>query len=201
MKKRIIIFCLFAVLFLLGKSVLAQSNTLQHYIHYWAYEQNMWGPDSAYDIDVDYTFFDVNIDENWGFSEINSVFGQQLGVGFETGIESILSSTYTATGFETGSFDLDYPVEITLDFPIDDSFDYGGPATIHTSYDVEPGWSLETEFPPVGITTLDLEYMINPYMDFIVCVFGCDTTHLIPSNVSVPYSHDTLFHIDGTTDP
>ncbi|MGC9331707.1 MAG: gliding motility-associated C-terminal domain-containing protein [Bacteroidales bacterium] len=185
----------------INHSLTAQNNTLEHYIHYWAYNQNMWGPDSAYDINIDYTFFDLNIDEEWGFTEITDIFGQQFGVGFVTGIEAILASSYTATGFETGSFDLDYPVKITLDFPIDDSFDYGGQATIHTWYDVEPGWALETHFPPVGVTTLDLEYMINPYMDFIVCVFGCDTTHLIPANVQVPYHHDTLFHINGNSDP
>ncbi|MFP4663274.1 MAG: gliding motility-associated C-terminal domain-containing protein [Bacteroidales bacterium] len=176
-------------------------NQLQHFIHYSAYDQNMWGPDSSYDINVEHTFFDVNIDEEWGFTEITEIFGQEFGVGFVTGIDALLSSTYEAHGFNTGSFDLDYPVNITLDFPIDDSFDYGGQTTISTWYEVQDGWDLSTTFPPVGVTTLDLEYMIDPYMDFIVCVFGCDTTHLIPPNISVPYSLDTLFHIDAISDP
>ncbi|MFW5805331.1 MAG: gliding motility-associated C-terminal domain-containing protein [Bacteroidales bacterium] len=201
MSKNVSILLIVAFAVFQSINVSAQNNTLQHFIHYSAYEQNMWGPDSSYDIDIDYTFFDVDIDEQWGFTEITSIFGQQFGVGFVTGIETILASSYTATGFNTGSFDIDYPVLITLDFPIEDSFDYGGPATIHTWYEVQPGWQLETHFPPVGVTTLDLEYMINPYMDFIVCVFGCDTTHLIPASVQVPYHHDTLFHIDGNSDP
>ncbi len=199
--KRFIIFPIILMLFSLTKVFAQDENMLQHFIHYSAYDQNMWGPDSSYDIDVEHTFFDVNIDEEWGFTEITEVFGQEFGVGFVTGIDALLSSTYEAHGFNTGSFDLDYPVEITLDFPNDDSFVYGGPATISTWYDVQPGWDLTTHFPPVGVTTLDLEYMIDPYMDFVVCVFGCDTTHIIPPDMQVPYSLDTLFHINALSDP
>lgn len=199
MKKHILI----AFLLIFAVNAFAQDpnpeNILQHNIHYWAHDQNMWGPDSSYDIDVEYTFFDVNIDETWGFEEVTEVFGQQLGVGFQAGIQALLSSTYEAHGFYTGHFDMDYPVEITLDFPNDGAFNYGGPATINTSYEVTDGWALETEFPPVGVTTLDLEYMFNPFMDFIVCVFGCDTIPIIPSGIQVPYTLDTLFHINGET--
>ncbi len=178
---------------------IAQENILQHNIHYSAYDQNMWGPDDSYDIDVEHTFFDLTIDENYGFTEITEIFGQEFGVGFQTGIFAYLRSTFEAHGFNTGSFDLDYPVEITLDFPNDEAFNFGGPATIHTSYIVTDGWDLSTEFPPVGVTTLDLEYEFNPFMDIIFCVFGCDTVNLIPSDIQVPHTIDTLFHINGET--
>src|SRR6056297_2718641 len=111
--KRFIIFPIILMLFSLTKVFAQDENMLQHFIHYSAYDQNMWGPDSSYDIDVEHTFFDVNIDEEWGFTEITEVFGQEFGVGFVTGIDALLSSTYEAHGFNTGSFDLDYPVEIT----------------------------------------------------------------------------------------
>ena len=194
--KHLLILCcgLFA-----GTILNAQENILQHNIHYSAYDQNMWGPDDAYGIDVDYTFFDLTIDEDWGFTEITEIFGEEFGVGFQTGIFAYLRSSFEAHGFYTGEFDLDYPVEITLDFPNDYSFDFGGPATIHTSYIVTDGWDLSTEFPPVGVTTLDLEYEFNPFMDLIFCVFGCDTVHLIPSDIQVPHTLDTLFHINGET--
>jgi gliding motility-associated-like protein len=189
-----------AVFVFIGTQGFSQENTLEHYIHYSAYDQNMWGPDDSYAIDVEYDFFDVTIDESWGFSEVTEVFGEEFGVGFETGIFAYLRSSFEAHGFSTGSFDLDYPVIITLDFPEDYSFNYGGPATIHTSYIVTDGWDLSTEFPPVGITTLDLEYEFNPFMDIIFCVFGCDTVHLIPTDIQVPHTIDTLFHINAYTE-
>jgi gliding motility-associated-like protein len=195
-KQHIILGCILQ--FFCASMLLSQENILQHNIHYSAHDQNMWGPDNAYGIDVEYTFFDININENWGITEITEIFGQEFGVGFQTGINAYLRSTYQAQGFHTGSFDIDYPVEITLDFPNHSTFNYGGPATIHTSYSVDEGWALTTEFPPVGVMTLDLEYEFNPFMDIIFCVFGCDTVNLIPSDVQIPHNTDTLFHLNGT---
>lgn len=175
-------------------------NDLVHPMYYFSHDQNMWGPDNAYGIDIDHTFFDINIDESWGFSEVTEVFGQQFGVGMNLGIFALLRSTFEAHGFYSGSFSLDYPIEVTLDFPEDYTFNYGGPATIHTSYEVTDGWALETVFPPVGVITFDLEYEFDPFMDILVCVFSCDTIHLIPASVSVPHTIDTLFHINAETE-
>lgn len=190
---------IFSLLILFGISAVAQ-NDLHHDMYYFSHDQNMWGPDSAYGIDVEHTFFDVEIDESWGFSEVEEFLGQQFGVGMNIGIYALLRSSFEAHGFYTGSFSLDYPIQTTLDFPEDYSFNYGGPATIHTSYEVTPGWNLETSFPPVGVITLDLEYEFDPFMDILVCVFSCDTIHLIPASVSIPHTIDTLFHINAETE-
>ncbi|MDY0141860.1 MAG: gliding motility-associated C-terminal domain-containing protein [Bacteroidales bacterium] len=183
-------------------SVLAQGeNDLLHEMFYFSHDQNMWGPDDSYGIDIDYTLFDVEIDESWGFSEITEFLGQQFGVGVDIGIYALFRSAFEAHGFHSGSFSLDYPIAVTMDFPEDFTFDYGGPATIHSSYEVTEGWNLETTFPPVGVVTLDLEYEFNPFMDILVCVFSCDTIHLIPANVSVPHTLDTILHLDTGGDP
>lgn len=193
--KILISFCLlnFALL------SVGQNNTLHHPMYYFSHDQNMWGPDNAYGIDINHTFFDVNINESWGFSQISEFLGQQFGVGMNVGIIALLRSTFEAHGFYTGSFSLDYPIETSLEFPEDFSFNYGGPATIHTSYEVTDGWALETSFPPVGVITLDFEYEFNPFMNIVVCVFSCDTIHLIPPSVTIPHTLDTLFHINGET--
>jgi gliding motility-associated-like protein len=195
MKKTII----FLILTLFSLGLFAQ-NDLVHPMYYFSHDQNMWGPDSAYGIDVDHTFFDVEIDESWGFSEVEEFLGQQFGVGMDLGIYAMLRSSFEAHGFYTGYFSLDYPIEVTLDFPEDYTFNYGGPATIGSSYEVTSGWALETSFPPVGVITLDLEYEFDPFMDIVVCVFGCDTINLIPAGVSVPHTLDTLFHINAETE-
>ncbi len=175
-------------------------NDLVHPMYYFSHDQNMWGPDTAFGINVDHTFFDVTIDEAWGFSQVEEFLGQQFGVGMNLGIFAMLRSSFEAHGFYTGSFSLDYPVDVTLDFPEDGTFNYGGPATIYTSYEVTDGWNLETYFPPVGVITLDLEYQFDPFLDILVCVFSCDTIHLIPASVEVPHTIDTLFHINGETE-
>ncbi len=191
---------LFILLAFFAQKNLYSQNDLVHPMYYFSHDQNMWGPDSAYGIDVEHTFFDLNIDENYGFEQIESFLGQQFGVGVNMGIFALLRSSFEAHGFYTGNFSLDYPIEVTLDFPEDYTFNYGGPATIHTSYEVVDGWALETEFPPVGVITLDLEYEFNPYMNIVVCVFSCDTIYLIPPSVHVPHTLDTLFHINAETE-
>lgn len=181
---------------LLTVSISAVSqNTLHHDMYYESLDQNMWGPDDAYGINVDHTFFDVTIDESWGFTQIQEFLGQQFGVGMNIGIFALLRSSFEAHGFYTGRFDVKYPIETTLDFPVDFSFNYGGPTTIYTSYEVTDGWDLSTSFPPIGVITLDLEYEFNPFVNLVVCVFNCDTIHLIPANVSIAHTVDTLFHI------
>jgi len=194
---------IFLVLILISARAVTQ-NDLVHPMLYTSHDQNMWGPDTAYGINVDHTFFDITIDESWGFSEVEEFLGQQFGVGMDLGIFAMLRSSFEAHGFYTGSFSLDYPVEVTLDFPEDypapDYVSYGGPATIKTSYEVTDGWNLETSFPPVGVITLDLEYQFDPFMDILICVFSCDTIHLIPASVEVPHTIDTLFHINAETE-
>lgn len=186
--------------FLLLSIGLKAQNDLHHEMFYSSHDQNMWGPDSSYGIDVDHTFFDIEIDESWGFSEVEEFLGQQFGVGMEIGLYALLRSSFEAHGFHSGEFDLDYPIEVTLDFPEDFTFNFGGPATIRSSYEVTDGWALETTFPPVGVITLDLEYEFDPFMDILICVFSCDTIHLIPTSVSVPHTLDTLFHINAETE-
>ncbi len=194
------IFVLLIISFFEFSINLFSQNDLLHEMWYSSYDQNMWGPDNAYGIDVDHTFFDIEIDESWGFSEVEEFLGQQFGVGMDLGIYALLRSSFEAHGFYTGSFSLDYPIAVTMDFPEDETFNYGGPATIHSSYEVTDGWNLETEFPPVGVITLDLEYQFDPFMDILVCVFSCDTIHLIPASVEVPHTLDTLFHINAETE-
>jgi hypothetical protein len=76
---------IFSLLILFSISAFAQ-NDLHHDMYYFSHDQNMWGPDSAYGIDVEHTFFDVEIDESWGFSEVEEFLGQQFGVGMYIGI-------------------------------------------------------------------------------------------------------------------
>lgn len=198
--KNLINFFIFIFIITFSSKGFSQQNDLVHPMYYFSHDQNMWGPDSAYGIDVDHTFFNVNINENYGFSQIESFLGQQFGVGVNMGILALLRSSFEAHGFYTGSFSLDYPIEVTLDFPEDFTFNYGGPATIKTSYEVTDGWALDTYFPPVGVITLDLEYQFQPFMNLVVCVFSCDTIYFIPPGVQVPHTLDTLFHINAETE-
>lgn len=184
-------------------------NILIHNIHYYSYDQDMWGAGDAFNLDFDYELFHLEFDENVGFSFIEDVpLLGPVGVAWEAGFWAYLSSTFSIHGFTLGSIDVNYPVQITLDFPDHYSFDHGETILVETWYDVLDGWYLDTHFPTTGIIALDLEYGFGVYMNVIVCMFDCETIPLLP-NLSVPINptytdplpHDSIaiFYLNGYT--
>jgi gliding motility-associated-like protein len=181
---------------ILGVSGMQAQNILVHEIPYSTHNQDMWGVGGAFSLDMDYDLFNIQVDEGFSESFIEDILGSQWGVGIEMGIWMFLRSTFSIHGFTLGSVDVDYPVEITLDFPDDYSFDHGETITIESSYEVMPGWALDTHFPTAGIIALDLEYGFGLNLDIIVCLFDCETIPIIPP-ISIPvdpYSTDPLPH-------
>ncbi len=194
MIKKLLTISLF--LAVLGIPEIFSQNILVHEIPYSTHDQDMWGAGDAFSLDFDYDLFNIQVDE--GFSEgwIEDILGTQWGVGIEMGVWIFLRSTFSMHGFTLGSVDVDYPVEITLDFPDDYTFDHGETVPIHSSYEVLDGWALETHFPTAGIIALDLEYGFGLNFDIIVCMMSCETIPIIPT-ISIPldpYSTDPLPH-------
>ncbi len=181
---------------ILGLPTMQAQNILIHEIPYSTHHQDMWGAGGAFSLDMDYDLFNVQVDEHVEEGWIEDILGSQWGVGIDMGIWMFLRSTFSIHGFTLGSVDVDYPVEITLDFPDDYSFDHGETVPIHSSYEVLPGWALDTHFPTAGIIALDLEYGFGLNLDIIVCMFDCETIPIIPT-ISIPvdpYSTDPLPH-------
>jgi gliding motility-associated-like protein len=206
MIKKLLLFSSF--LTIIGFYNLSAQNILVHDINYSTHDQDMWGAGDAFSLDFDYDLFNIQVDENFSQSWIEEILGSQWGVGVEMGMWIFLRSTFSMHGFTLGSVDVDYPVEITLDFPDDYSFDHGETITINSSYEVQPGWALDTHFPTAGIIALDLEYGFGLNFDIIVCMFDCETIPIIPtiSIPAVPYSNDpmphdsiAIFYLNGIT--
>ncbi len=182
-------------------------NILVHEIPYSTHDQDMWGAGDSFSLDFDYDLFDldgdqntmpnwIEVEESFSVGSIETILGEQFGISVEMGMWMFLRSTFSMHGFTLGSVDVDYPVEITLDFPDDYAFDHGETITINSSYEVLDGWALETHFPTAGIIALDLEYGFGLNLDIIVCMFDCETIPIIPtiSVPAVPYSTDPLPH-------
>ncbi len=206
MIKKLLIFCLFLAIW--GIPGIFSQNILVHEIPYSTHDQDMWGAGDAFSLDFDYDLFNVQVDENFSEGWIEEILGTQWGIGVEMGMWMFLRSTFSMHGFTLGSVDVDYPVEITLDFPDDYTFDHGETVPIHSSYEVLDGWALETHFPTAGIIALDLEYGFGLNFDIIVCMVDCETIPIIPT-ISIPVDplytdplpHDSIaiFYLNGIT--
>jgi gliding motility-associated-like protein len=184
------------------------NNNLIHQIHYSTYDQDMWGPGDAFFLDFEYELFNIEVNEDFQIGVIEDVFGAQFGLMVDMGIWMYFNLTFSISGFTGGSIDIEYPVEITLEFPDDYTFDQGQTIAIHSSYEVLDGWALDTYFPEAGIVALVFRYGFGMHFDIIVCMFTCETIPIIPSigfpinpYSTDPLPHDSiaLFYLNGQT--
>src|SRR6056297_1917411 len=150
MKKLITIFISICSIMLLSTiSGYAQSpdNVLIHNINYETSDQDMWGPGGYFSLDFDYDIIDIEWNESDNIGAYTDIFGQTFGMGLDYGFWGVIRSTFSIHGFHTGWIDINYPIEVTFDFPDDYSFDPGETITINTWYEVLDGYYLETHFP------------------------------------------------------
>ena len=199
MKKYLIYTSLiFLTCFNLPNSGYSQTFTITHYIDYSAVHQNMWGPNSnPYSIDIDDTLFY----ETWNESQtVGSISGSPpfaFGAEFDINTWLEIGSIFRIHGFNNGWVDVFYPVKIDLTFPDDHTFNPGQTVTINTSYQVLPGWELNTDFPDAGMIKLLFNYGFGINADATICVFDCFTVPFL--NINVPTDSITLFELNTIT--
>ena len=205
MKKLYIAFSVLLVLFV-ARDVSAQNdaNVLQHNINYHVDSVDMWGGGAATFIDFDYNLIDLCLGEGCATDpSIHEVFGTDLvGIHLDFNMFMYLNSTFSMHGFSSGYIGVDYPVEITLDFPDHYGFDHGETTPIHSTYTVQNGWALDTHFPTAGTIALDLEYGFGVDLSVSVEALGSEVVppiHLIPEisfptnpEILTPVPHDSI---------
>lgn len=172
-----------ALLFLVNTSVLNAQQTVQHHVDFESGMQNMWGPSfSAFSIDTVITFFDEswNIPFNSG-NGITTILGQQFGAQTTGHFSGRIGSQFSLEGFTTGTVEVDYPIDITLDMPTDSTYDQGDEVVIETNYIVNDSNELITNYPTAGEASLDFFFEMGAELTVEVCVFGCATIPIIPS--------------------
>ncbi|MBO7133943.1 MAG: hypothetical protein J6W06_07285, partial [Bacteroidales bacterium] len=206
MKKLYISFVILFVL-LAAHTVTAQdnSNVLRHNISYHVDSVDMWDGGAATFIDFDYNLIDLCVGGGCGTEyglPIHEVFGSDaLGIVFDFDLFMYLNSTFSMHGFSSGYIGVDYPVQITLDFPDHYGFDHGETTPIHSTYTVQDGWALDTHFPTAGTIALDLEYGFGVNMAVSVEMLGMTIVEVpfIPSlsyptnpEFTSPVPHDSI---------
>ncbi len=206
MKKRLYITLAIVLALLSPCWVMSQDNTniLRHSINYHVDSVDMWGGGAATFIDFDYSLIDLCVGGECEGSDfpIHQMFGTDaLGIAFDFDLYMYLNSTFSMHGFSSGYIGVDYPVQITLDFPDHYGFDHGETTPIHSTYTVQNGWALDTHFPTAGTIALDLEYGFGVDMSVSVEVLGSTVVEvpLIPHigypinpQFSSPVPHDSI---------
>ncbi|MBL4862369.1 MAG: SprB repeat-containing protein, partial [Crocinitomicaceae bacterium] len=155
---------------------------VNHHVDFASGQQNMWGPSwSAFSMNKTVTLFEEtwNVSANEG--EIVTLAGQEFGVEVDASFSGKIGSKISLTGFTSGTVDVDYPIDITLNMPTDLTYDQGDDVTIKTDYVVSSGYNLGTNYPSVGEAKMDLYFEMAADVSAKICVFSCLTFDLIPS--------------------
>ena len=192
MKSNSIIGFVVALILTLNFSVHAQ-QTVNHHVDFASGQQSMWGPTAGFfSIDTVVNLF--NMTWNVGTSTIASltgidpasdfifsVAGQSFGAGFDANFSGVIGSNISLEGFTTGTVEVDYPIDVLLDMPTDETYDPGDQVTINTSYTVDSNWDLETLYPSAGEFKWDLYFGMAAHANATLCFFGCTTFPIIPA--------------------
>lgn len=156
-------------------------QTVNYSVDFSSGVQNMWGPSfSPFTIDQEIDLFGLPWDLNFSPGYIATVAGQDFGAEITGHFSGFLGSRVSLNGFTTGTIEVDYPINVTLDMPTDLTYDQGDLVTITTDYEVDSDYELETLYPSVGEAKLDLLFEIGAGLSAKICFFSCVTFPIIP---------------------
>jgi gliding motility-associated-like protein len=198
MKKILHSFSIFVFCLIASHQIAHSQTILQHDIDWSTHHQNMWGPNgNPFTIDLNINLFSFEYDTSMSFGSITNILGGQFGTVVDIDTWFKFGSDFVISGFTTGYVDVDYPVSIFLEIPDDNSFCPGDEVTIQSSYEVRPGWKLDTHFPTAGIIKLTMDFGFDLDVDATVCVFTCTTIPII--DVHVPYDTISIVELNSQT--
>jgi hypothetical protein len=139
LNKSISIFLTLSLLLFSSKNLVAQ-QAVNHHVNFATKKQDMWGPKlNPIIIDKETTLFEQAWNENFdtGNSMIGSVAGYYFGAALKGSFSGAIGSKVSLKGFNSGSIDVDYPVDIQLDMPTDNTYDQGDEVVIKTNYIID----------------------------------------------------------------
>ena len=198
MKKNIHILLIFVLTISIYSHSIAQTYTITHDIPWSTSNQNMWGPNGdPFSIDTSIDLFHIAFDTIISAGYMDTILGEPFGVMFDIDTWFLIGSTFEMTGWTTGWIDVNYPVEINIEVPNNYTFNPGEIVTIHSDYEVLPGWELYSHFPQAGIISLDLDFGFGLDIGANVCLFGCDYINIM--NIDVPTDSIVIFYLNGQT--
>lgn len=167
---------------LLGGSSLKAQQIVSYDVDFNSGTQNMWGPSfSPFNINQEITLFeeDWNIPINLG--GITDIAGFDFGATLNGSFSGLIGSKVSLNGFTTGTVEVNYPIDVTLDMTADNTYDQGDSVVVRTSYEVDPNYELQTNYPSVGEAKLDVYFQLAAGVSANICFFSCTSFPIIPS--------------------
>lgn len=143
----------------------------------------MWGSGGALNLNRDIELFRLNPGpQTTSVGNVSSIAGSQFGALLNASLYIDIGSNFRISGFEGGSVDVDYPVDVSMTMPTDSSFEKGEWITIESDYSLRNAGFINSSFPSGGSTELVMRFGFATNVNAKVCVFGCTDIPLLPPN-------------------
>lgn len=170
MKKLLIISLL---LFLININTKAQLTTSSQPANFSTANQGMFGPNSNFNLNFEVPIFNVPWNQTFSDSSVTSTFFGDYGFAISGGTSGHFGAKFYSRNWSTGDIGVNYPVNINLRYPSNNTFERGETITIRTDYTVDPSAQLNTTFPQAGNVGLELDFSLRFYLTPILCFVSC----------------------------
>lgn len=170
MKKQLAIFWLLIFQGVIG---LAQLTTSSQPVNFSTANQGMFGPNSNFNLNFEVPIFHVPWNQSFSDSYVTSTFIGDYGFQISGGTSGHFGATFYSRNWSTGDIAVNYPVNINLRYPSNNTFERGETITIRTDYTVDPSAQLLTTFPQAGNVGLELDFSLRFYLTPILCFVSC----------------------------
>jgi gliding motility-associated-like protein len=166
-------------------------------IDYRTTHQNMWDEGPGFSFNFDFDLFHIEQSGQNQMGDVVNILGGQFGAIVTIDWHLLLGSYIRYNGFNGGEIDIHYPVEVTLSFPDDQTFNQGDNVTVGSSYTVMPDWDLTSRFPVEGVFEFGVDFGFSVDADAQLCFIGCTNIGIL--DIGVPDSSFNIIDINTFT--
>jgi gliding motility-associated-like protein len=189
-------FSLLSVWMLIPSRGYAQ-QTITTPIDYRTTHQSMWDEGPGFSFNFDFDLFHIEQSGQNQMGDVVNILGGQFGAIVTIDWHLLLGSYIRYNGFNGGEVDVHYPVEVTLSFPSDQTFNQGDNVTLESSYTVMPDWDLTSRFPVEGVFEFGVDFGFSVNADAQLCFIGCTDIGIL--DFGVPDSSFNIIDINTFT--
>ena len=129
---------------------------------------------------LNYNFSIFHVPWNSSFGPVGGISNPGYGLGsygFEMsgGTYGHIGANFYSRDWDMGSVEVDYPVNVNLTYPSDNTYNRGEWVTINTGYSVQNTAELSTSFPQAGRIGLEFYFSMRFWLTPQMCFYSCIT--------------------------
>ncbi len=182
---------------LMGFQVVGQRKVVNQSASFSTVNQNMWGSGAAPGINTTLEIF-PEYKQKLPFDTRDFTILEFEGLEFGAGIDGFVEFgvgpfQFVIEGFTLGEVDVNYPTNVSIDLPADNSFNSGETIIIKSSFQASPGAELITRYPSAAAArvALELGLLFDADLGLTGCLIDC-----LPRLAIVPAHTDPILDQD-----